>query len=98
MLVAQPPDDTGAVVLVPQQDDAAPNAPDPPHDPSPAALQSNSSTTAADLHSTVHDRAVPVPTRLGLDSSPALFLWESRTTNVDVMCVSNTTRPVAASR
>lgn len=40
----------------------------------------------------------PVPTRRGLDSSPALFLWESRTTNIDVMSVSNTTRPVAVSR
>lgn len=39
-----------------------------------------------------------VPTRRGLDSSPAVFLWESRTTNVDVMSVSNTTRPVAVSR
>lgn len=38
------------------------------------------------------------PTRRGLDSSPALFLWESRTTSIDVMSVSNTTRPVAASR
>lgn len=97
MLVVQPPNDTGAVVLVSPPDGPDPNAPDPPHDPAQAALQSNSSTTA-DLHSTVHDRAVPVPTRLGLDSSPALFLWESRTTNVDVMCVSNTTRPVAVSR
>lgn len=43
-------------------------------------------------------KAQLVPTRRGLDSSPALFLWESRTTNVDIMSVSNTTRPVAVSR
>lgn len=42
--------------------------------------------------------ALVVPTRRALGLSPALFLWESRTTNVDVMCVSNTTRPVAVSR
>ncbi|CAM9792568.1 unnamed protein product, partial [Scytosiphon promiscuus] len=45
----------------------------------------------------VGGRAVPTPTRRGLNSSPALFLWESRTTNVDVMSVSNTTRPVLLS-
>lgn len=39
-----------------------------------------------------------IPTRRALDSSPTVFLWESRTTNVDVMSVSNTTRPVAVSR
>lgn len=40
----------------------------------------------------------PPPTREGLGSSPSLFLWESRTTSVDVMSISNTTRPVAVSR
>lgn len=34
-----------------------------------------------------------LPTRCGLNSSPVRFLWGSRTTNVDVMSVSNTTRP-----
>lgn len=42
--------------------------------------------------------ALMIPTRRELQSSPALFLWESRTTNVDVMSVSNTTRPVVVSR
>lgn len=40
----------------------------------------------------------PPPTREGLGSSPSLFLWESRTTSIDVMSISNTTRPVAVSR
>lgn len=34
-----------------------------------------------------------LPTRCGLNYSPVRFLWGSRTTNVDVMSVSNTTRP-----
>ncbi|CAM9727536.1 unnamed protein product, partial [Choristocarpus tenellus] len=36
-------------------------------------------------------------TRRGLDVSPTLFLCQSRTTSVDVMAVTNTTRPVTAS-
>lgn len=72
------------------------------HGPAPMALQYNDFAAGGlDLMPSRvgggggGDRAVLVPpTRRGLDSSPALFLWESRTTNVDVMSVSNTTRPV----
>ena len=102
MMLARPPDDPSTAVLAAPADDKQgddPKAPDPPHGPAPAALQSHSISTPVDLRSVFHDRTMPVvPTRLGLDSSPALFLWESRTTNVDVMCVSNTTRPSTISR
>lgn len=50
------------------------------------------------LKSTLMDREDAPRTRQGLDWSPALFLWENRTTNVDVMSVSNTTRPIMLSR
>lgn len=66
----------------------------------PVAPQSqcNNNASFVDLDSADYERTVPVPTRRGLASSPALFLWESRTTNVDVMSVSNTTRPAVVSR
>lgn len=71
---------------------------------SAASLLLAGSTTAASAPAAAADMPQdwyadhPVPTRRGLDSSPALFLWESRTTSIDVMSVSNTTRLVAVSR
>lgn len=53
--------------------------------------------TAAAIRSSSPDTLL-IPTRRALDSSPTVFLWESRTTNVDVISISNTTRPVAVSR
>ncbi|CAM9876719.1 unnamed protein product, partial [Hapterophycus canaliculatus] len=66
---------------------------------SAAPLRDNIATASLDaaIYGEVGGRTVPVPTRRGLGSSPALFLWESRTTSVDVMSVSNTTRPVVVS-
>lgn len=78
-----------------------------PHDPgdqhhgggvSPAGLLLPNEDAAATDIQWYGDGGQGVPTRRGLDSSPAVFLWESRTTNVDVMSVSNTTRPIAVSR
>ncbi|CAN0284261.1 unnamed protein product, partial [Ectocarpus fasciculatus] len=90
-----------------QQDPLNPKDPSDPNDPvfgsAPAALPCDRITIAGGLDPTSYGNVgggralLPVPTRRGLDSSPALFLWESRTTNVDVMSVSNTTRPVVVS-
>lgn len=91
-----------------QQGPPNPNDPSDPNDPvfgyTPAALPCDRITIAGGLDSISYGNVgggrtlLPVPTRRGLDSSPALFLWESRTTTVDVMSVSNTTRPVVVSR
>ncbi|CAM9659874.1 unnamed protein product [Ectocarpus sp. 12 AP-2014] len=90
-----------------QQDPPNPKDPSDPNDPVlgsvPAALHCDRTTMAGGLDSISYGNVggsnalLPVPTRRGLDSSPALFLWESRTTTVDVMSVSNTTRPVVVS-
>lgn len=100
-MVVAVPGHAGSAPLVPQTDEQPQqdllNDPDQRHGPAPVALQINNSAIV-DLDSAVYERTVPVQTRRGLASSPALFLWESRTTNVDVMSVSNTTRPVAVSR
>lgn len=112
MVVAMP-EDAGGAPLVPHTDDEQPpqdlSAIGPARRDGSlpvAAPQCNNKVnnistnrrTFVDLDSVMYERAVPVPTRRGLASSPALFLWESRTTNVDVMSVSNTTRPVVVSR
>lgn len=91
-----------------QQDSPNPKDPSDPNDPVfgsiPAALRCDRTTMAGGLDSISYGNVgggralLPVPTRRGLDSSPALFLWESRTTTVDVMSVSNTTQPVVVSR
>ncbi|CAM9394532.1 unnamed protein product [Ectocarpus sp. 6 AP-2014] len=91
-----------------QQNFPNPKDPSDPNDPVfgsvPAALlPCDRATMAGGLDSIPYGNVgggralLPVPTRRGLDSSPALFLWESRTTTVDVMSVSNTTRPVVVS-
>lgn len=68
----------------------------------PGQMLDESATTALLSHTSATEfpwnGGQAVPTWRGIDSSPALFLWESRTTNVDVMSVSNTTRPVVVSR
>lgn len=87
VMVVAAPEDAGSAPLVPQDDQRDGSAPGAPQY---AAI--------VDLDSAAYERTVPVPTRRGLASSPALFLWESRTTNVDVMSVSNTTRPAVVSR
>lgn len=95
-MVVSAPEDTGSAPLVPQTNEQ-PRQEDllaPPD----SVLPQYHNSAVADLDSTAYEQTVPVPTRRGLASSPALFLWESRTTNVDVMSVSNTTRPLVASR
>ncbi|CAM9975820.1 unnamed protein product [Ectocarpus sp. 4 AP-2014] len=92
-----------------QEQQDSPNLKDPsdPNDSAfasvPAALPCDRTTVAGGLDSISYGNVaggkalLPVPTRRGLDSSPAPFLWESRTTTVDVMSVSNTTRPIVVS-
>eukprot|EP00903_Cladosiphon_okamuranus_P010425 g9861.t1 len=105
-MVIAVPGDAGSTALVPHTDEQQPqdlllSAIDPAQrDGSlPVAPQSHcvNNATFVDLDPAVYEQTTPVPTRRGLASSPALFLWESRTTNVDVMSVSNTTRPVVVS-
>ena len=101
ILVAAP-EDAGSASLVPQPDERPAHDlltaidPDQRDTSAPGAPQYNAAIV--DMDSAVYERTVPVPTRRSLASSPALFLWESRTTNVDVMSVSNTTRPAVVSR
>lgn len=96
-MVVAVPEDAGSAPLVPQTDEQPKQDivsmldQDQRHGSTPVAPHNSA---IVDLDSAVYERTAPVPTRRGLVSSPALFLWESRTTSVDVMSVSNTTRVV----